>query len=100
MMATVIPLQVQPNQSFTMRLDGARYQIALKAAGSVMAADISRDGVTLLSGARLVAGTPLLPYRHLQAGNFVFLTSDDSAPWWELFATQTLVYLTAAEVAE
>lgn len=98
-MTTVIPLQAKANQSLTARLDGSRYDITIKTAGTVMAADIVRDGTILLSGARLVAGTPLLPYRHMQAGNFVFLTSDDAAPWWELFSTQTLVYLTAEEVA-
>lgn len=98
-MATTIPLTVAPHQSFTIRLDGVRYDITLRAAGSVMAATIARDGETLVSGQRLVAGTPVLPYAHLQQGNFVFLTENDALPWWEDFARQTLVYLTKAEIA-
>lgn len=98
-MAIVIPLQTTPNQSFTIRLDAARYDIGLRACGSVMAATIARDGVALVSGLRLVAGTPLLPYAHLQVGNFIFLTENDALPWWEDFARQTLVYLSQAEIA-
>lgn len=97
-MAQTVPLQVQPNQSLTIRLDGASYEIAIKTAGSVMIADIARDGAALVNGQRCLAGAPLLPYRYLQTGNFVFLTNNDTAPWWESFDTQALVYLTAVEV--
>jgi hypothetical protein len=98
-MSEIIPLQIIPNQALSLRLDGYRYDIALKAAGDVMVADIVRDDVTLLSGQRLMAGTPLLPFAYLADGNFMFATADDMPPWWENFDTQTLVYLTAAEVA-
>lgn len=97
-MASIVPLQVTPNQSFSVRLDGARYDLTLQAAGNIMAVTIVRDGVTLLTGARVVAGMPLLPYRHLARGNFLFIT-EGAEPWWELFGTQTLLVLSAAEIA-
>lgn len=95
-----VELQPVANQSFTVQLDGARYELTLREVGGVMSADIARDGVPLLQGARLVAGTPLIPYAHMTAGNFVLLTENDSLPYYfEFGLTQSLVYLTAAEVA-
>ena len=88
-----------PNQSFSVQLDGAFYDIHLREANGVMAATIARDGVTLVSASRITAGTPLLPYRYQEAGNFVMTTDDEALPYWDQFGiTQFLVYLSAAEV--
>jgi len=44
-------------------------------------------------------GTPLIPYRYLENGNFVFTTDGELEPYFELFnVSQQLVYLTLAEV--
>jgi hypothetical protein len=97
----VVPLTSAPNQAFTVTLDGVRWALSLKEARGVMCASVSRDGVRLLDGVRALAGQPLIPYRYLETGNFVFLTTDDNAPDWALFGvTQTLVYLSAAEISE
>lgn len=94
-----LPLERTPNQRFGIRLDGSRYEIWLKKAVQAMCVTITRDEVTLVSGARCVAGTPLVPYAYLAEGNFIFLTENDELPDWELFGrTQTLVYVSAAEL--
>lgn len=48
----------------------------------------------------MVAGTPLLPYRHLVSGNFLITTENDALPYWPEFGvTQFLFYATEAEFA-
>ena len=98
-MSVLITLQSLPNQSLTSTLDGNRYQMTFKSAGSVMAVDIVRDNITLMHGARLVAGTPLLPYDYQAIGNFIFVTDNDTLPDWQQFsATQSLIYFTQSEI--
>ena len=97
----MIQLQIDPipNQSFTVRLDNQRYDITLKETRGVMSANIARNDVELLTGARVVAGTPLLPYRYQEEGNFFLLTDAGDLPDYTKFGiTQSLVYLTIEEV--
>ena len=96
-----LDLAAVPNQAFSVQMDAHFYDLAFRDVGGVMAATIARDGVTLISGARVTAGTPLLPYRHQQElGNFVLLTDRDQIPFWDQFGvTQFLRYLSAAEIA-
>lgn len=97
----VIPLQATPNQSLTVQLDGARYTLTFKEAAGCMVCDVSRDDADLLYGVRVVAGSPLIPYRYMESGNFVVMTENDELPAWESFdTTQSLVYVTADELAE
>lgn len=95
-----VPLEATPNQRLGIRLAGSRYEIELKQTGQVMSVTIIRDGVTLISGFRCVAGSPLIPYPYLAtSGNFMFLTENDELPNWRLFgSTQTLVFASAAEL--
>jgi hypothetical protein len=95
-----IALQAVPNQAFSVVLEDARYAVTIKEANGVMVADITRDNVVLIQGTRITAGTPLLPYRYLESGNFVLLTQDDALPYYTEFGTtQSLVYVTKAEIA-
>lgn len=96
-----LTLQATANQSFSVTLEGRRYELTFKEAGGIMCVDVVRDGVTLLQGHRCVANAPLLPYAFLQdGGNFAFLTENDDMPYYASFDfTQSLVYLTADEVA-
>ena len=88
------------NQALSIQLDERFYEIELREANGVMAATITRDGVTLVSNIRVTAGTPLLPYRYQEAGNFIMTTDGEAIPYWDQFGvTQFLVYLSAAEVA-
>lgn len=96
-----IELATIPNQSIAVQLDGFLYTLVFKTCNGIMCVDILRNNETLLTGARIVAGTPLLPYRYLEedAGNFLLLTDNDDLPFWEQFGiTQTLLYASAAEL--
>lgn len=96
----IIPLSAIPNQSFSVRLDEMRLVVRLKEARGVMVADVQRDGVDILLGSRVLAGELIIPYRYLQAGNFLLMTLNDELPDWREFGgTQTLVYLSPAEAA-
>lgn len=100
-MTTTVNIRAIPNQRFGVLLDGDRYELELKSCNGVMCATISRNDVLLVSGLRCVAGTPLLPYRYLERGNFIFVTENEEYPDWMKFgATQSLVYVTAAEVED
>jgi len=103
-MPQIVPLEAIPNQQLTIRLDGRRYDIALRELNAgVMGATISRDGELLVTNQRCVAGVPLLPYPALSrdAGNFIFTnTREGEAPAWADFGVSCLlVYSTAAEIA-
>lgn len=88
------------NQSLSIQLDERFYEIELREANGVMSASITRDGVVLISNVRVTAGTPLLPYRYQESGNFIMTTDGEAIPYWDQFGiTQFLVYLSAAEVA-
>jgi len=94
-----IELQPIPNQSFSVLLDGNRYQIRVNDLGESVAFTISRDEVDIVTGFRAVAGTLILPYEHLESGNFIFLTENNEIPEYEKFGvSQTFHYLTAAEM--
>lgn len=88
------------NQALSIQLDERFYEIELREANGVMSATITRDGVTIVSNMRVTAGTPLLPYRYQEAGNFIMTTDGEAIPYWDQFnVTQFLVYLSAAELA-
>jgi|SRR5208337_2463813 len=94
-----ILLDAIPNQSFTINLDQNSYAITIKEARGIMAADIVRNGEVLLSGARIVAGTPLIPYQYQENGNFVILTENELIPYYLYFGiSQTLIYASQAEI--
>lgn len=96
----VVPLAATANQAFTITLNNVRWALTLKEARGVMCVDVTRDGVTLVSGSRIIAGEAVIPYRYLQTANFVFVTVADELPAWQQFGiTQTFVYLTADEIA-
>lgn len=97
----IIPLEALANQSLSIRLDNRRYDLSFKETNGVMSVSISRDQVAILTGARIVAGTPLIPYEYLESGNFIFLTANDELPDYTKFkTTQNLVYYSAAEIEE
>lgn len=88
------------NQALSIQLDERFYEIELREANGVMSATITRDGVTLISNVRVTAGTPLLPYRYQESGNFIMTTDGEAIPYWDQFnVTQFLVYLSADELA-
>lgn len=96
-----IGLQAIPNQQLTVVLDAVLYNLTFRATNGCMSVDMLRAGEVVVSGQRIVAGQPFLPYVVLegQYGNFVMLTQDGDLPYYDQFGlTQTLVWATAAEI--
>ena len=92
-------LAALPNQNFFVQLDGSAYAITIRQASGCVIASVSRDDVTLIEGARVVTGTPLLPYRYEEAGNFILTTQNDDLPDYTQFGvTQFLTYLSADDL--
>lgn len=94
-----IGIQAIPNQSFSVRLDNQLYDFSIKSTSGVMSVTIARNGETILSNSRCVAGVPLIPYQYLENGNFIILTSNGDYPDYTQFGiTQTLVYASEEEL--
>lgn len=95
-----VPIAAVPNQSFSIQLDNVSYDMAIYSTGNVMSMDIIRAGTPILLGERLVPNYPIIPYRYLESGNFVFITLDGDYPTYDQFGvTQNLIYLSATELA-
>jgi hypothetical protein len=94
-----IPLQAIPNQSLSILLGESQWDIRIKAAGNIMAFDISENNVPIVTGQRAVAGYPIIPYEYLEDGNFVLLTMNDEYPDYTQFGvTQSLIYTSETEL--
>lgn len=94
-----VSLAAVPNQDLSIQVDDVRFDLTVKEANGCMVISIVRNGETILQGARVVAGSPVIPARYQESGNFVFETIDDALPYYDQFGTtQFLVYLTAAEL--
>src|SRR5262245_38111688 len=99
-MSQSVPLAAIPNQSFSVRLADSLYDITVRSSDGIMVVDIARDTVLIVEGMRALAGVPLLPYRHLESGNFVFFTANNELPDYNQFnVTQELVYFDAEALA-
>lgn len=90
----VIPLSSVPNQSFSVQLDGNRWDFVIKQANASMVVNLTLNDEIILMGSRVVSGTPLIPYQFLQgSGNFILLTEDEELPEWSRFGIdQQLIY--------
>lgn len=96
----VIPLSAEPNQEFTVQIGDHRFSLRLKETNGVMVADVAIDDVTKITATRVLAGEPIIPYEYLTEGNFLLITDADALPDYRDFGnTQTLVYLSADEIA-
>lgn len=97
-----ITLAAVANQTLFVQLDERAYTIALHTSGdNILTVDITRDDVLLIQGARITPGTPLLPYRYQESGNFVLVTNEGDLPdFAQLGVTQFLVYVSADELVE
>ncbi len=94
-----IALTAVPNQSLTVDLEGARWTITVRAAVGCMLADVTIDGVAMLTGTRVLAGEPVIPYGYLQDGNLLLVTEGGDLPDYAQFGqSQRLVYLTNDEM--
>jgi hypothetical protein len=95
-----IPLQAIPNQNFSVSLDMNFYNITLNQTLGIVAATVYINDALIISGVRLVAGQPIIPYAYLSAANFYLLTSNNDLPNYTQFGVnQSLVFATASEIA-
>lgn len=96
----IIDIDPVPNQSFSVTVDGNRWDFVIKQAVSSMICDLSLNDTAILSGIRIVAGTPIIPYAYLRdQGNFLILTDNDEIPYWSQFGVnQQLIYASATEL--
>ena len=98
-MTQLIEIQPIANQTLSIDLDDERWELTLKSTGSAGLADISRGGVLLLQGIRVVAGTPIIPYSYIQSGNFVITTDNGEIPNYQRFGVnQFLIFASRAEL--
>jgi len=64
-----------------------------------MFADIIRDNSPVILGIFVVPEFPLIPYRYLEEGNFIFITANQEYPDYRQFGTtQFLFYATQEEL--
>lgn len=95
-----VGLAAVPNQALSVQLDDRAYTVGIHAANGAYAATVTRDGEAVVTGQRITPGTPLLPYRYQESGNFLLTVENDALPDYTQFGvTQFLVYLTADELA-
>lgn len=96
----LITLQKIPNQEVIVTLDGSRYKIQIKSASGFMTYGVTRDGVIIIeNGNRIVNGAPLLPYKYMEAGNFILDVPDSELPDFTRFeSTQFLVFASQEEI--
>ena len=94
-----IPLKVYPRQSLSVVLEGSLYELSLKECNGIMAVSVIRDGETIISNRRAVAGMPIIPSRYLNDGNFFLLTDNDELPYYTGFeGSNVLVWVTNDEI--
>jgi tRNA(Ile2) C34 agmatinyltransferase TiaS len=94
-----ISLAPIPNQSFNIVLDSDNYIMTFKSMINFMTVDINRNGVDVVLGMRCVAGSPLIPYRYLEQGNFIITTANEEEPFYTNFGVnQFLFFVTQLEL--
>lgn len=99
-MPQIVPIQTVPNQELTTFLDNNSYDITIKETNGCMSINLVRNNVVILSGFRIVAGQPIIPYEYLEEGNFIMLTQNDDLPFYTAFnISQFLYYYSLAELA-
>lgn len=95
-----IPLKAVPNQSFTVTLDNNQWDFTIKSTNGTVSVSLTRNNVVILSNARAVGNTKIIPAEYQEAGNFMIVVQGFHLPDYTQFGvTQTLIYISAAELA-
>lgn len=96
----IIPIQSLPNQSFSVTLNGARFDISVIETNGVMSASIAINGTPVIENVRATASTFLLPYLYQENGNFLFLNMDEKIIYYTKFGvSQILIWLSPDDLA-
>lgn len=85
-----IPLEIRPNQAFTLVLNSRTYRIRIfDVTGGLMCADVSLNTTPVVQGVRCLHGDFLLPFPGLEQDNGNFLWFDDRGrrPNWANFGS-------------
>jgi hypothetical protein len=95
-----IPLSAIPNQDITVTFGSRRWTLTIKEANGVMVIDLALNEVALLTGQRIVCGSPVIPYKYMQTnGNFWLITENDELPDYRRFGIdQTFVFVEPGEL--
>lgn len=103
-----ISLSQTPNQSFSIQLNSHQYDMTIRSVNAndilgvgIMAIDILKDNVAIVTGNRCNPFSPLIPYNYLEngEGNFFFFTLNNEYPNYTQFGiTQALLYLSPTEL--
>ncbi len=94
-----IPIQAVPNQSLTFESVGGRYDLVIRDSDGIVSVDVTREDVVIIQGSRAMPSGAIIPYRHLESGNFAIITEEDAYPaYLEFGVSQRLFYLTPAEL--
>ena len=98
-MSEVLELRQIKSQRVSIRLGENLYDLRVYSIPGGMAFDMIRDEATILSGFRIVPGTPLIPYKYLESGNFMLIIPDNELPDYNQFGlTQNLIYFSDDEL--
>lgn len=94
-----IPLTALSNQEVSFNADNAYWELHVFQADFQMYADIVRDGVTIVSGTRCLAGIGVMPYSYMHLPNFGNFVFDNVVDWNNFGTTCNMYYLDATEWA-
>ena len=96
----LIPVQPLPNQSFSTTLGSDLYDLKFITCVNITACTILRNKQLIVLNSRVVPNMPIIPYKYLEAGNFMMLVRSGQYPIYSEFGvTQFLIYASADELA-
>lgn len=95
-----IPIQALPNQTLSVPLDNNQWDISIKTTNGTVSVTLVLNGIVIIENLRAVAGTRIIPDKYQESGNFAIITQNFQIPDYTQFGnTQTLVYISAAELS-
>lgn len=94
-----IMLQAVPNQRIDVSAGGVAWRIDIKAITGGMAASVWADNELLISGARILANSLILPFKYLSIyGNFIIDSGGNPIDWRLFGRSQSLYFLEPSEL--
>lgn len=94
-------IEAYPNQSFFVVADGVEYTFELQLFRGITYVNISIDGNRIVSGAKAIQNTPLIPKGLVAGGNFYFASELEDYPDSDVFGKDVeLVYISNEEMED